>query len=126
MGNVLLVGVGGFLGSVARYWVSGVVQERLLGAFPWGTLAVNALGCLLIGGLSELADARAFLSAPARALLVVGVLGGFTTFSAFGNETLNLLRDRSWLLAIANVGGHVVLAVGAVWLGRVAAYRIWG
>jgi CrcB protein len=125
MGNVLLVGVGGFLGSVARYLVSGLVQERIPGSFPWGTFAVNALGCLLIGGLSELADARSFLSSASRALLVVGVLGGFTTFSAFGNETLNLIRDRSWMLAAANVGAHVALAVGAVWLGRVFAYWIW-
>jgi CrcB protein len=125
MVNVLLVGVGGFLGSVARYLVGGLVQERLPGAFPWGTLAVNALGCLLIGCLSELAEARSFLSPGSRALLVVGILGGFTTFSAFGNETLNLMRDRSWEFAAANVGAHVGLAIGAVWFGRALAYWIW-
>jgi len=123
--KVLLIGVGGFIGSIARYWLSGLVQERTAGTFPFGTLAVNVLGCLFIGVLSELADARAFLSAEARACAVVGILGGFTTFSAFGNETVNLLRDRDWGLAGWNVMAHVALAIGAVWLGRTAAHLIW-
>ena len=123
--RLLLVGVGGFLGSVARYLLSGYVQTRTSDAFPFGTLVVNVLGCFVIGALSEMADARAFLSADARAFAVVGLLGGFTTFSAFGNETLNLARDRDWALAGANVVGHVVLAIGAVWLGRAAAHLIW-
>ena len=123
--RLLLVGVGGFLGSVARYLLSGYVQTRTSDAFPFGTLVVNVLGCFVIGALSEMADARAFLSADARAFAVVGLLGGFTTFSAFGNETLNLARDRDWALAGANVMGHVVLAIGAVWLGRAAAHLIW-
>lgn len=123
--KVVLVGVGGFVGSVARYLISGVVQDRLGETFPWGTLAVNVVGCLLIGGLSELAEARAFLSPEGRALLLIGLLGGFTTFSAFGNETTNLLRDREWLFAGANLLAHVVLAIGAVWLGRATAHVIW-
>ena len=123
--KLLLVGAGGFLGSVARYLLSGYVQTRTSDAFPFGTLVVNVLGCFVIGALSEMADARAFLSADARAFAVVGLLGGFTTFSAFGNETLNLARDRDWALAGANVMGHLVLAIGAVWLGRAAAHLIW-
>lgn len=123
--RLLLVGAGGFLGSVARYLLSGYVQTRTSDAFPFGTLAVNVLGCFVIGALSEMADARAFLSADARAFAVVGILGGFTTFSAFGNETLNLARDRDWALAGANIMGNVVLAIGAVWLGRAAAHLIW-
>ena len=123
--KILLVGVGGFAGSVARYLIGGYVQDLSRGTFPFGTLAVNALGCLVIGGLSELSEARGFLTPEARALLVVGVLGGFTTFSAFGNETVNLLRDRGWALASANVAAHLVIAVGAVWLGRVAAHLVW-
>ena len=125
MQKVLLVGVGGFVGSVARYLLSGYVQNVTAGTFPYGTLAVNVLGCLLIGVLSELAEARAFLSADTRALVVIGVLGGFTTFSAFGNETIALLRDRDWTLGAANVAAHVVLAIGSVWLGRAAAHALW-
>lgn len=123
--RVLLVGVGGFVGSIARYWLSGYVQDRTSGTFPFGTFAVNVLGCFLIGVLSELADARGFLSAEARACALVGLLGGFTTFSAFGNETINLLRDSDWVLAGTNVLAHVVLAIGAVWIGRTAAHLIW-
>jgi CrcB protein len=124
--KVWLVGVGGFLGSVARYWLSGAVQDRTSGGFPSGTLAVNVLGCFLIGVVSELADAHGFLSAEARAAVIVGVLGGFTTFSAFGNETINLLREGDWWLAGSNVLAHVVVAIGAVWLGRTAAHLVWG
>lgn len=123
--KVLLVGVGGFVGSIARYWLSGFVQDRTTGTFPFGTLAVNVLGCFIIGTLSQLADARAFLSAETRACVVIGLLGGFTTFSAFGNETINLLRDRDWLLAGWNVLAHVLLAIGAVWIGRSVAHSVW-
>jgi fluoride exporter len=123
--KIVLVGIGGCIGSIARYAVGGFVQDLTQGTFPFGTLAVNVVGCLLIGGLSELADTRSYLSADARALLVVGLLGGFTTFSAFGNETVNLLRDREGMLALANVAAHLVLAVGSVWLGRAAAQLIW-
>ncbi|MBI3448652.1 MAG: fluoride efflux transporter CrcB [Acidobacteria bacterium] len=125
MVKVLLVGAGGFLGSIARYWVGGLVQDRTPGLFPFGTLAVNVLGCFLIGALSELADARSLLSAEARTFAMVGVLGGFTTFSAFGNETMNLLRERDGWLAAGNVLLHVVLAIGAVWVGRAVVQLIW-
>lgn len=124
--KVLLVGLGGFVGSVARYWFGGVVQDHAGATFPFGTLAVNVVGCFLIGGLSELAEARGFLTPEARAFLVIGVLGGFTTFSAFGNETLNLLRERDVALAAANVLANVALALAAVWLGRSAAHFIGG
>jgi CrcB protein len=125
MVQVLLIGIGGFVGSIARHLLSGAVQSATAATFPYGTLAVNVLGCLVIGALSELADARAFLSSDARALLIIGCLGGFTTFSAFGNETMNLVRDSDWIRAAANVAAHVVLAIGAVWLGRAAAHLVW-
>jgi fluoride exporter len=125
VGKVLLVGVGGFLGSIARYLVSGYIQDRTGEIFPFGTLAVNVIGCFVIGGLSELAEARAFLSSETRALVVIGVLGGFTTFSTFGNETVNLLRDGEWGFAMLNLLTHAVLAIGAVWVGRTMAHIIW-
>jgi CrcB protein len=115
---LLLVGSGGFVGSVLRYAVAGWVQ-RLdpLGSFPYGTLAVNAFGCLAIGVLGGLADARSVLGPEARLLVLVGVLGGFTTFSTFGHETLALLRAGSIAAAGANVLASVALCLVATWLG---------
>ena len=84
--RVLLVGIGGFIGSVLRYWLSGGIQSAApRSSFPYGTPAVNLLGCLAIGILAELAESRGFLRPDTRAFLFVGVLGGFTTLSAFAN-----------------------------------------
>jgi CrcB protein len=126
IGKLLWVGFGGFAGAVMRYLASGWVQQASGSVtFPWGTLAVNAAGCLAIGALSYLADTRGILHPEARLFLIVGVLGGFTTFSAFGNETMNLLRDGENLLAGANVGASVLLCLASVWAGRVIAIAIW-
>ncbi|NOT21444.1 MAG: fluoride efflux transporter CrcB [Nitrospiraceae bacterium] len=124
--KLLLIGAGGFIGSVLRYVIGGTVQTLSQSvAFPYGTLAVNILGCFCIGFLSELVDTRALIGAETRAFLVVGILGGFTTFSAFGNETMNLMRDGEAALALMNVGTQVLLGLGAVWLGYTLAYAIW-
>ncbi len=126
MGRIVLIGSGGFLGSVARYALSGAVQRWLRSeTFPFGTLAVNVLGCFVIGVLAYLSDARSALSADTRAFLMVGILGGFTTFSAFGNETMNLAGDGERWLALANVVASVVLGVGGVWAGRSVAFLVW-
>ncbi len=122
MAQILFVGMGGFLGSVARYLLVGLVQSSATGSFPFGTLLVNVAGCIVIGGLSELLEARPFLTGDARAFLVIGLLGGFTTFSAFGNETINLLRHAGPTLASANVLANVALALGGVWVGRSVAH----
>ncbi|HEU4365132.1 MAG TPA: fluoride efflux transporter CrcB [Candidatus Krumholzibacteria bacterium] len=122
----LWIGIGGFIGSVLRYLVAGWAQESSRSvSFPYGTLVVNIAGCLLIGALSYLADARGLLQAEVRLFLFVGVLGGFTTFSTFGLETLNLLRDGELLVAILNVSANVVLCLAAVWAGRAGAIAIW-
>jgi CrcB protein len=118
MGKVLLIGLGGFVGSIARYGLSGLVHARLGTAFPWGTLAVNVLGCFVIGVLSQLAEGRMAISPEARALLVFGFLGGFTTFSAFGNETIDLFRSGTPMLAWAYIAVQLVATLGAVWAGR--------
>ena len=126
MGKVLAVGIGGFIGSVLRYLVSGYVQQITRSVeFPYGTLVVNLAGCFIIGFLSQLAEARGVFTAEARAFVFVGILGGFTTFSTFGNETLNFLRAGENFSALANLGAHILLGLGAVWLGRNAAYLIW-
>jgi CrcB protein len=124
--KLLYVGLGGFAGSVLRYLASGYVQG-LSGSvgFPYGTLAVNLTGCFIIGFLSHLADARGVFSADTRAFVFIGVLGGFTTFSTFGNETMNLFRDGENSFALFNIGTHILLGLFFVWLGRSLAYLIW-
>jgi CrcB protein len=94
MMRLALVGAGGCCGAVLRYLVSGYVQAALRDAqFPYGTLAVNLTGCFVIGLLSQLADARGLFTTESRLFLFTGVLGGYTTFSTFANESMNLLRD---------------------------------
>ncbi len=119
------VGVGGFLGSVLRYWVTGAVYALVAAPrLPWGTLAVNVAGCFAIGLLGGLAETRGVLTASARLFLFIGVLGGFTTFSTFGYETLALLREQAVARALLNAGLQLTLGVGAAWAG-LAASRLW-
>lgn len=126
MNNALLVGLGGFIGSVFRYWLSGYVQQMTINnVFPIGTLAVNVIGCFMIGIFSQIGEEHGILTVEARLLMVTGFLGGFTTFSAFGNETINLLREGRALLAMGNIAGHILLGIGAVWLGRFFISLIW-
>ena len=122
MTNLLLVGAGGFLGSVLRYLAGGAVQAAARHAhFPWGTFAVNAVGCLLIGLLGGLAETRHVLSPEQRLFLITGFLGGFTTFSAYGFETYYLVRVGEPGLAAANALGQVALGLAAVWAGHLLA-----
>jgi CrcB protein len=93
---------------------------------PYGTLFVNATGCLAIGILSALSESRGVLSPEARVFLLIGVLGGYTTFSSFGYETFHLLRGGEMLPALANVLIQVVVGLGAVWAGSAAVRLIWG
>ena len=119
---ILLVGAGGFFGAVMRYLVSGWAQEifRSL-SFPYGTLTVNVIGCLLIGLLAGLSENRNLLGPETRALLLIAVLGGFTTFSAFSYETVELLKAGNLLAAFSNVGLQVCLGLAAVWVGYSAS-----
>jgi CrcB protein len=124
MAHLLIVGVGGMLGSMLRYWLSGVAQQSFPGTFPVGTLTVNALGCLAIGAFLSLAEYRQWFSLEIRIFVTVGILGGFTTFSAFGYETFALLRDRQFLSALLNVTANVVIGVASVTLGWIVAKAI--
>jgi CrcB protein len=124
--NILFVGIGGFIGSVLRYIVSGYVQQAAKSIdFPYGTLAVNVIGCFIIGVLAQLAESRGVFTSESRLFVFVGVLGGFTTFSSFGNETFNLARDGQLAGALANIGANVIVGLFAVWLGRTVTYLIW-
>ncbi len=116
---ILLVGLGGFVGSVLRYVTTLAVTRGFPDArFPYGTLAVNTLGCLAIGFLGSRALTE---DAPGRWFVVIGVLGGFTTFSTFGLETYALARDGSPWPALANVTLQVVCGLAAVWAGAFLA-----
>ena len=115
--NALLVGSGGFAGSLLRYALGGAVHRHLpLSTFPYGTLCVNLLGCALIGALAGLAESRQLFSPELRTFAFIGLLGGFTTFSAFGFETIAMARDGDHLRAASNVALHVVVGLGLVWL----------
>jgi len=118
MRNIIMVGLGGFTGSVFRYLISGWIQKLSDSPFfPYGTLGVNVLGCLLIGLLGGWADNAELFSPSGRLLLIVGLLGGFTTFSTFSYETMALLRDKELWAASAYVGLHLILGFTAVALG---------
>jgi CrcB protein len=124
--KVMLVGVGGFIGSVSRYLLGGYIQQvSNSSGFPYGTLAVNLAGCFTIGLLSQLAESRGIFTPETRALIFVGILGGFTTFSSFGNETINLFRDGQMVSAFGNMAANVILGLFLVWLGRTISYLLW-
>ncbi|MBN1270257.1 MAG: fluoride efflux transporter CrcB [Kiritimatiellae bacterium] len=118
MRNLLIVGAGGFLGSVMRYLLSGWCQALSgSGTFPYGTLGVNAVGCLAIGFLGGLSENIDVFGRDVRLFLFLGLLGGFTTFSTFGYETMALLRDGQVVSAGINILAQVVLGLAAVWIG---------
>ena len=124
--RLCVVGLGGFVGAVFRYLISGWVQDRSGSIiFPFGTAAVNLLGCFVIGVLTFLVETRSYLSVETRAFLLIGLLGSFTTFSTFGNETLGLIRSGRMDMAALYAGGQVVVGVLMVWLGRLLAAGIW-
>jgi CrcB protein len=121
MGRTLLVGLGGSLGAAARYLVGGLVYRFLPATFPYATLFINVTGCLGIGFLAVLVEERLVLGPGARLFWMIGVLGGYTTFSTFGYETVTLAREGSQGAALLNIAGHVVLGLVSVWLGAVLA-----
>ena len=118
MGKIALIGLGGLVGAVLRYLIGAQVQEISKSVtFPYGTLFVNVLGCLILGLLSYLVESRGALTANARVLLMSGLLGAFTTFSSFSLETVNLFFARQFFQAMANLA--------AVWAGRILPLLIW-
>jgi CrcB protein len=120
--NVLLVGIGGFIGSVSRYLVGGWVHNATnIAWFPVGTFTVNMCGCFLIGFLGGVSESLQVFTPETRLLVFIGVLGGFTTFSSFGYETFTLIRDGEVLAAAANAGLQVMLGLGFVWLGDITS-----
>jgi len=117
------IALGSAIGGVARYWCSGLAAEAIGETFPWGTLIVNVAGSFVIGFFATLSgpDGRMLIPSDARQFVMVGLCGGYTTFSSFSLQTLNLMRDGDWLRAGGNVVLSVALCMIAVWLGHVAA-----
>ena len=118
------VGVAGFFGAVARYWLDGWVSRLSGGGFPWGTLAVNISGCFLIGLLATVFTERLLPHPTARIAVTVGFIGAYTTFSTFAYESLRQLQDGSFGFLAANVLGSVVVGIAAAWLGVTAGRAI--
>ena len=118
MASLWLVALGGALGAVARALLSTAIQSRWPATLPWGTIVVNVSGCLVLGVLSGALEARPHLSPTVRAFGAVGVLGAFTTFSTFENETLALLQRGELPVALANVVISLVAGLTAVWIGQ--------
>ncbi len=117
MRQVLAIAAGGAVGSLLRFWMSNWVHSFADRSFPYGTLAVNVLGCLLMGFLFVLFIDRLSDNPILRAGILIGFLGGFTTFSAFSIETFNLIEQGAWTKAVANMSGSLLLCVGATWIG---------
>ena len=122
----LWIAVGSALGGMARYWCTGFAARMLGETFPRGTLLVNITGSLIIGFFATLTgpDGRIFASSTVRQFVMIGLCGGYTTFSSFSLQTLNLANDGEWLQAGGNIIGSVVLCLLAVWLGHILAVSI--
>jgi CrcB protein len=124
MSQVIAIAIGGAFGSVLRYGLSTWVHTLVGRSFPYGTLAVNVLGCLAMGILFVLLVERMGESAVWRAGLLIGVLGGFTTFSTFSIETFNLIEQGAMAKAAGNMAASLILCVGATWLGVILARQL--
>ena len=121
MFDILLVGVGGFVGSIARYLVYLLVRSYFVHSFPLATLLVNVVGCFLLGMVSSVERQFFFFDRSMLVFISVGLIGGFTTFSAFGFETMELVRQQQYGWAILNIFCNLVLGFGAIWIGRTLA-----
>ena len=113
---VLLVGLGSFIGGISRYLVTLFVQNKILSTFPYGTMAVNIIGCFLIGAIYALSE-RGNWNPECRIFLATGIMGGFTTFSSFSNETVGMLRDAEYWPAFSYVALSVVIGLAATFGG---------
>ncbi len=116
--SIMIVGLGGFIGSAARFLISRYFQENVASVFPWGTFIVNIVGCLLIGLIYGISEKGELMSPEVRLFLTVGICGGFTTFSTFSNDAFMLLRQDEWLRFAFYTSLSFFLGLLAVYAGR--------
>jgi fluoride exporter len=126
MVSYIWIALGGAIGTAGRYWLSGVIARSFGETFPWGTLIINVTGSFVIGFFAALTgpDGRLFVSSNARQFVMIGMCGGYTTFSSFSLQTLNLMNNGEWYRAVGNIGASVALCLIAVWVGAVLAGSI--
>lgn len=117
MSKTILIGVAGLIGTLFRYWLSGFVARRYGETFPLGTLVVNVIGCLIAGAVFNLTEERFLVNPTLRTVILIGLLGGFTTFSSYGLQTFTLLRDGEFGFASLNIVVSNVLGLFMVWIG---------
>jgi CrcB protein len=121
MMKTILIGLAGLVGTILRYWLSGLAARQYGETFPWGTIAVNLIGCFLAGAIFYVTEERVLVSPTLRTMILIGLLGGFTTFSSYGLQTFALLRDGQFGLATLNVAASNVVGLVMVWAGYVAS-----
>ena len=117
MQKIILIGLAGLAGTLLRYWLSGYVARQYGETFPWGTIVINLIGCLVTGAVFYVTEERFMVNPTVRAVILIGLLGGFTTFSAYGLQTFVLLRDGEYVLATLNIITSNVLGMFMVWAG---------
>lgn len=122
--NILIIGVGGFVGAILRYLVSGWTHRIAGASFPYGTLAVNVIGSFLLGFFLIIAEGRFIISPQVRSFIAIGLLGAFTTFSTFSFESIMLIREMMYIQALLNMALNLILGLIAVWLGITLARLI--
>ena len=122
--KLVILALAGSLGTLARYGLGGLVQRLTGASFPWGTWAVNALGCFLFGAFWALASGKFALSGEVRTFVLIGFMGAFTTFSTFASESGQLIDDSQWTLVCGNILLHNVGGIGLFFLGRAVGYLI--
>lgn len=113
---ILAVGLGSFIGGIGRYLVTLFIQNKFLSTFPYGTLGVNIIGCFLIGAIYAISD-RINMTAEWRIFLATGIMGGFTTFSTFSNDTVSMLRDAQYWAAFSYIALSIIIGLAATFIG---------
>jgi fluoride exporter len=124
VGNFIIVFLGGGIGAAARYWLSGTIARTSGSPFPLGTITVNVVGCFLIGFLMTAFEERFLVTPSLRLFLTIGILGGFTTFSTFGYETIAMLKDAEFFYAAVNVLLSVLMCLAATYAGTIVGKYI--
>ena len=124
MQKTIFIALAGLAGTLVRYWLAGYVARQYGETFPWGIMAVNLIGCLVTGVVFYVTEQRFLINPTVRTVILIGLLGGFTTFSSYGLQTFVLLRDGDYGLATLNIVASNVLGLFMVWAGYVLGVNL--